>query len=190
VGVCALFLCAHSAFGQTRPVLSEVWKSHVVIQITTGTGADAMTVEGVGEMTFNQPAGQAREFYAFKDGSPTERISRYDLGKIFTSKPPNCDVEDVTGTMEPFFAWVANAKMGSSDEVNGIVGTTWVSTGTAPNPTLTLLATNGGTGEPPPIPLYYQEATADRTVKIIFLDWQATFNLTPNLFTPPNKCVQ
>ena len=91
--------------------------------------------------------------------------------------------------MEPFFAWVANSKMGASDEVNGIVGTTWVSTGTPPNPTLTLLATNGTTDEPP-IPLYYQEATADRTVKIIFLNWQPTINLTPNLFRPPSKCVQ
>ena len=182
LGVCALFLSAQSAFGQTRPVLSAVFESHVVIQITTGTGADAQTVEGVGEMTFDQPAGHAREFYAFEDGPPTERITRYDLGKIFTKNPPACDVEDVTGTMAPFFEWVANAKIGTSDQVTG---TTWVSTGTPPHPTLTLLATNDGT-----IPLYYQEATAERTVRIIFLTYQTTFKQKPNLFKPPSQCLQ
>ena len=181
--VCASLVCAKSAFGQTRPVLPAVFQSHVNIQITTGTGADAETVEGAGEMIFNQPAGQAREFYAFEGGLPTERITRYDLGKIFTKEPPRCDVEEVTGEMDPFFGWVANSKMGAGDEVNGITGTTWVSTGTAPAPTLTLLATNDGT-----TPLYYQEATTERTVRIVFLTWQTTFKQLPNLFKPPINC--
>ncbi len=181
--VCALVLCAQSAFAQTRPDLSAVFQSHVTIQITTGIGADVETVEGTGEMIFNQPAGQAREFYAFEDGPPLERITRYDLGKIFTRNPPRCDVEDVTGSMLPFFGWVASAKQGNADEVNGITGTTWVSTGTPPEPTQILLATNDGT-----IPLYYQEETAERTVRIIFLTWETTFGQQPNLFKPPNKC--
>lgn len=181
--VCALFLCAPSALGQTRPNLSPVFQSHVIIQITTGTGADAETVEGSGEMIFNQPAGLAREFYAFEDAPPIERISRYDLGQIFIKNPPNCDVEAVTDPMVPFFAWVAQAKQGNTDEVNGVIGTTWVSTGTAPHPTLTLLATNDGT-----VPLYYQEVTAEQTTKIIFLTWQTTFKQLPNLFKPPSKC--
>jgi hypothetical protein len=183
--VCALFLCAKSSFAQTRPNLSAVFQSHVTIQITTGTGADAQTVEGSGEMIFNQPAGQAREFYTFEDHPPVERISRYDLGKIFTRNPPSCDVEDVTGPMLPFFGWVANSKMGGADEVNGVTGTKWISTGTAPDPTLTLLATNDGTA-----PLYYQEETAERKVRIIFLTWQTTFGQQPNLFKPPNKCLK
>ena len=39
--VFAVLLCAQSAFGQTRPHLSEVFQSPVTIEITTGTGADA-----------------------------------------------------------------------------------------------------------------------------------------------------
>ena len=179
--VWALFLCAPSAFGQTRPNLSAVFQSHVIIQITTGTGADAETVEGSGEMIFNQPAGQAREFYAFEDAPPIERITRYDLGQIFTKNPPNCDVEEVTGSMAPFFGWVAQAKQGAADEVNGITGTTW--SVTPSGAVITLLATNDGT-----TPLYYQEVTAERTTRIIFLTWQTTFTQLPNLFRPPTNC--
>lgn len=182
--VLALLLCAQSALGQTRPRLSEVFQSPVTIQITTGTDDAAETVKGKGEVTAN--GSQVNEFYTFKGSSNLEIISRYDLGEIFTISPPRCDVEEVEDTDPPFvsfFGWVANAKMGGADEVNGITGTTWVSTGTLPAPTRVLLATNEGD-----TPLYYEERTPERTVRIIFLDYQTTFKQKPNLFKPPRHC--
>ena len=188
--VFAGLLCAQSAFGQTRPHLSEVFQSPVTIEITTGTGADAETVEGVGEVTHDQPAGKAREFYHFEDGPPSETITRYDLGKIFHFDPPECDVTVVTGTMPLFWDWVAQSKQGDAVEVNGISGTLWVSAGTPPAPTQILAATNDGTTA-----LYYEvrstgSVTPQQTVRITFLKWQTTFKQKPNLFKPPGKCLK
>jgi len=177
--VFALLLCAQSAFGQTRPQLSEVFQSPVTIRITTG----ADIVEGVGQVTFDQPAGKAREFYAFEDGPPSEIVTRYDLGKIYRFDAPECDVTEVTGTMPLFWGWVATAKQGAPVVIDGTTYTTWVSTGTAPNPTQTVAATNDGTA-----PAYYEESTPERTVRITFLKWQTTFKEKPNSFEPPGRC--
>jgi len=177
--VFALLLCAQSAFGQTRPQLSEVFQSPVTIRITTG----ADIVEGVGQVTFDQPAGKAREFYAFEDGPPSEIVTRYDLGKIYRFVAPECDVTEVTGTMPLFWGWVATAKQGAPVVIDGTTYTTWVSTGTAPNPTQTVAATNDGTA-----PAYYEESTPERTVRITFLKWQTTFKEKPNSFEPPGRC--
>jgi len=180
--VFALLLCVQSAFGQTRPVLSEVFQSPVAIQITTGAGADADIVEGVGEVTFDQPAGQAREFYKFHSGSPSEIITRYDLGEIFSIDPPRCEATEVTGTMPLFWQWIAQAKQGNSVEIDDITYTEWVSTGVGGD-LKTVAATNDGTR-----PAYYEVTTPERTVRLTFLNWQTTFKQKPNLFKPPRKC--
>jgi len=179
--VFALLLSVQPAFGQTRPQLSEVFQSPVTIQITTGTGAGADIVEGVGQMTFDQPAGKANEFYAFEDGPPSEIITRYDLGKIFRFDPPECDVTEVTGTMPLFWGWIAQAKQGDAVVIDGVSYTTWVGPGL--DPIQTVAATNDGSA-----PAYYEERTPERTVRITFLKWQTTFKEKPNLFNPPGPC--
>ena len=173
----ALFLCGQPAFAQTRPILSEVFQSRVIIQITTG----ADVVEGEGELVYNQPAGQADEFYEFDDGSSSEIISRYDLGKIFTIDSTGCDVTTATGSLPLFWGWVANAKQGAGVVIDGVEYTTWVSTGT--DERKTLAATNDGT-----IPAYYEDSTLDRTVRITFSKWKPTFK--KNAVKPPHSCPQ
>jgi hypothetical protein len=175
--VLALLVCGRSAFGQTRPTLSEVFQSPVTIQITTSTEV----VEGVGEVTFNQPTGQADEFFEFEDSPPSEIITRYDLGKIFTVNPPHCDVTQVTGPMPLFWGWVAQAKQGDAVVIDGVSYTTWV--GSSTNPMQTVAATNDGT-----TPAFYEESTPERTVRLTFLNWQTTFMQTPSLFKPPRRC--
>jgi hypothetical protein len=182
--VLALLLCTQPALGQTRPQLSEVFHSPVTIEITTGAGPDAETVEGVGEVWFDQPAGKAREVYRFPGGPPVEIITRYDLGQIFRIDPPGCEVEEVTAPMPLFWGWIAQAKQGDvADEVNGLGGTEWRGTASAPAPQQTVGATNDGRTA-----LYYEETTPERTVRITFLDWQTTFDEKPNLFKPPRRC--
>ena len=180
--VIAVLLCALSASAQTRPNLNNNFQSPVTIQITTGTGPNAQTVEGVGQITFDFTAQMERQFYTFDDAPPINIVTRADLGKMYTVNPPTCEVQEIT-ELAPLFGFVAQAKQGPPDEVNGIQGTTWVSSQT--DPTITLLATNDGT-----TPLYYQVATAGQTERIIFLNFQTTFNLKPNLFKVPGQCLR
>ena len=179
--VCALLLCAQSAFAQTRPQLSEVFQSPVTIQIT---GAEGEVSEGVGDVAFDQPAGQARERYLFHGGPPSEIITRYDLGKVFTIDPPACDVTAVTAPMPLTWGWVATAKQGTSFLIDGVFYTEWVSTGTG-EPSKTVAATSAaGTN----IAAYYEVRTPEKTVKLTFLNWQTTFDQKTNALKPPNNC--
>src|SRR5262249_13406463 len=130
--VFALLQVVQPALGQTRPIISEVFQGHVAIQVTTAAGV----AEGAGDLAVDQPNGMAREFYAFHGGPSYEIITRYDLGQVFRNDPPNCEATEITGTMPTTWEWVANAKMGDSDRINGKIVDYWVSTGTFPDPTL------------------------------------------------------
>ena len=183
--VFALLLCVKPALGQTRPIISEVFQSAVTIQITTGVGADAVSSEGAGQMSFDQPAGKAREFYAFGEGAPTEIITRYDLGQIFHFNRPTCEIETVTGSMPLFWDWVANAKQGAGMVVHGKPYATWVSLDSATQEVKTVAATNDGTR-----PVFYEARTPEGSVSITFLSWQTTVKPKPDLFDPPEQCSE
>jgi hypothetical protein len=176
--VFALLLCVQSAFAQTRPQLSEVFQSLVTIQVT---GADAEISEGVGEVAFDQPAGKARERYLFHGGPPSEIITRYDLGKIFSIDPPACDVTEVTGPMPLSWGWIATAKQGAPVVINGISYTTWVSPDV--DEQKTVATTSDGL-----TPAYYMVSTPEKTVRLTFLNWQTTFDQKKNALKPPNNC--
>ena len=178
--LCALLLSVQSAFAQTRPQLSEVFQSLVTVQVT---GAGGEITEGVGEVAFNQPAGQAHERYLFPGDPPTEIITRYDLGKIFTIEQPSCDVTEVTLPMPLFWGWIAQAKQGDSVDINGVTYTQWVSTGTVGQPQQVVAATPEGT-----IPAFYQVTTPEQTVRITFLNWHPTFDPKKNALKPPSNC--
>jgi len=86
-------------------------------------------------------------------------VGRVDIITLFSSDPTKnsteyfhirhshkCHIRSFNGKAYPVFDWVANAKMGSScRHRHGGTGTSWVSTGTAPHPTITLCANNNGT---------------------------------------------
>lgn len=177
--VCALLVSVQSTFAQTRPRLSEVFQSPVIIHVASAEGEIS---EGVGDMAFDQPAGVARERYLFHGGPPTEIITRYDLGKIFSIDPPSCDVTDVTGPMPLTWGWVATAKQGSSVVVNGITYTKWVSNNTN-EPQKTVATTPDGT-----VAALYEVRTPEKIVRIEFLNWQTTFDQKKNALKPPNNC--
>ena len=177
--VFALLLCAQSAFAQTRPQLSEVFESLVTVQVT---GAGGEVSEGVGEVAFNQPAGQARERYLFHGDPPTEILTRYDLGKIFSIDPPSCDITEVAGPMPLTWGWIAGAKQDGAVVINGIPYTEWVFRD-VDGSQKTVAATSDGT-----IPAYYQVSTPEKTVRLTFLNWQTTFNQKKDALKPPNHC--
>jgi hypothetical protein len=177
--VLALLLCAESAFGQTRPIISEVFQSPLAIEVTTGGEIS----EGWGYVSFDQPAGKAREFYAFESGQTHEILTRYDLGKIFTiANLRECDVTEVTGTMPPTWAWIQQAKQGPTEVIDGITVVSWIGASATP-PLLTIWTTI----EDHTVPVFLDVVTPERSVRVRFLNWR-TSTPNPHLFNTPRRC--
>ena len=180
--VFALLLGVQPALGQNRPIISEVFQSPVAIQVTTG----ADVTEGVGDLTFDQPNGMAFESYKFHHGPSFEIITRYDLGKVFDNDPPDCEITEVTGTMPTTWGWVANAKQGPTEVIDGITAVFWISIGTPPEPTkrVALMLNDSNT------PVVYDVITPEQTTRVHFLKWKTTLKNNPNLFKVPHRCLK
>jgi hypothetical protein len=184
----AVVLCAQSGFGQTRPIIPEVFQSRVSIEVTTGAGVS----RGVGKVVFDQPSGKAREVYAIRPGPRDEFITRYDLGAIFRNDPPNCDVTDVTGAMPLTWGWVQNAKQGALEVIDGITVVFWAD----PDPRLAPFSFGTGTLrvgvtlDDSNTPVFYEVITPERTVRLHFLNFRTVFRAKPNLFKVPRQCSQ
>jgi hypothetical protein len=186
VGV--LLLCAQSALGQTRPIVSEYFQSPVSIQIIE---SDAEVARGVGRVVFDQAAGKGRVRYALP-GSRTDIISRYDLGAVFDSEPPTCAVTPVAGPMPLTWGWIAQSKQAEITTIDGITVVFWTTTGGQPS-VFGLgegIQRIGTTLEDSTTPVFYELVTPERTVRLRFRNFRTVFRAKPNLFKLPRGCVR
>ena len=177
--VFVLLLCIQSAFGQTRPLISEVFES-AAIQITSGT----VVSEGVANLIVDQPDGKARQLFAFHSGPAYEIITRYDLGEIFLIDRPECDVTPpVTVTMPTMWGWVAQATFAGPMVIDHITVDVWKYTAGGVALTVAVRAEDANT------PVFFERTTSTESFTLHFLNWR-TDKPDPNLFNVHSFCLQ